>query len=119
MHETNKLMAGVAAAMLLGSPGPSLADGEARDGEGPTRLAQTRPAADVDDVEDAVAMLLHRTPKESAKSLDDLMPRMSGIPRETAQRAIDNLYSEDLISRVGAGTPDDPYRYWSMKGFTG
>jgi hypothetical protein len=116
MHQTNTLMAGVTAAVLLGSPGPSVSAAGAPDGRGAeTQLAQAPTAPAVEEAEDAVALLLDRTPAEQAKSLDELLSKMPGTSREVAKQAIDNLLLEDKIHQVGAGTTADPYRYWSLK----
>ena len=112
MNQTNTLMAGVTAAMLLGSPGASISAAEVPD---EIQLAQNQTAPPVEEAEDAVALLLDRTPRAQAKSLDDLMSKMPGTSKEVAQQAIDNLMLEDKINRVGEGTANDPYRYWSLK----
>jgi hypothetical protein len=81
------------------------------------RLAQAPTAPAVEEAEDAVELLLHQTSRENAKTLDELLSNMPGISRDAAKQAVDNLLAKDDIQRLGAGTPEDPYRYWSKPGY--
>ena len=118
MHRTSTLMAGVTAAMLVTAPGAATSEAQERSGAG----ASNQPAPgqgvtpDVQEVEDRIMLLLDRTPRDSAKSLDELMPHLPDVSRELAEQAMALLLSEDVIHRVGDGTAESPYRYWSLKG---
>jgi hypothetical protein len=116
MNQTNKLMAGVTAAMIVSSPGPSMSAGAPDRTGNEWQLAQA-PAPAVGDAEDAVELLLHQTSKENAKTLDELLPDLPGISRDAAKQAIDTLMAKEEIQRIGAGTTGDPYRYWSKPGY--
>ena len=119
MDKTSALMAGVTAAMLLASPGPSISQtGQSSGADEKAAPAPDRTgASDVEEVGDRISLLLARTPSDSAKTLDELLARLPGTPRDIAEQAIDGLMAEDVIHRIGDGTPASPYRYWSQRGY--
>jgi DnaB-like helicase N terminal domain/AAA domain len=64
-------------------------------------------------LKDAKSSIFSISPKTEieAASLADLVSNV-GIARRTAQRAIDELVREELLTRIGKGKKGDPFRYF-------
>jgi predicted HTH transcriptional regulator len=121
MHQTDKLMVGVTAVLLLTSTVPSISEGpQPVRAEGKTEPAPDRTVApEVEEAADEILLLLDRTNSETAKSLNELLQKLPRTSRQVAEQAIGELMLKDQIHRVGEGTNQDPYRYWFQKGHMG
>ena len=113
MNRTQKLMAGVAAAMAMAGSKDVLLIAGILEARGEQTTAGKKAPPDTSASAAAAAILPKLDVLQSkALTVDDLHKRLPDMDVKTITAGLDRLKYDGKIRSIGQGTPEDPYKYY-------
>jgi hypothetical protein len=121
MNRTQRLMASVAAAVaMFESQGTPLTAGppETRGDQAPAGGAKSHRGYTEREAADAVFPKVDVF-RPKALTLEDLRKRLPSMDAKTIVAGLDRLIYDGKIKKIGAGTPEEPYKYYRNESLGG
>jgi hypothetical protein len=114
MNRTQKLMAGVAAAMVMFGSKDLLLTAWTMEARGEQTTAGKKKAPPDNSPSAAAAAILPKLDvlQSKALSVEDLHKRLPDMDVKTITAGLDRLKYDGKIRSIGEGTPEDPYKYY-------
>ncbi len=114
MNRTQKLMAGVAAAMAMFGSKDLLLTAGTLEARGEQTTAGSKKAPPDDSPSAAAAAILPKLDvlQSKALSVEDLHKRLPDMDVKTIAAGLDRLKYDGKIRSIGQGTTEDPYKYY-------
>jgi hypothetical protein len=114
MNRTQKLMAGVAAAMAMFGSKDVLLTAATTEARGEQTSTESKKAPPDNSPSAAAAAILPKLDVLQSKALtvDELHKRLPDMDVKTITAGLDRLKYDGKIRSIGQGTPEDPYKYY-------
>ena len=116
MNKTKQLMAAITASLFVtgpvsGSVAPTANFQQQTKQPDENKQTDTTLQQNSDDVLKSLNDLSAKN-ANSAKTADEVAKQVPKLTRAQVEEALDNLRQDDYVRRSGAGSKDDPYRYY-------